>query len=115
MELAFFVVEIGLSVSEYRSLTDTEKMLIKKRHEQKFINDITWMRNAVLNAVNNALRKKRQRFIELFPKKQIKADKEYNENAIKIIHELEEKEGKSWVDKVYKEAGMKKPQRKAGE
>ncbi|GIO27724.1 hypothetical protein [Ornithinibacillus bavariensis] len=73
------------------------------------------MRNAVLNAVNNALRKKNKRFIELYKKKQEKADKEYNENAIKVILEIEERKGKSWVDRVYQATGVKKPQEKVGE
>lgn len=114
MELAFFVVEIGMSKSEYESLTETEKMFIRKRHEQKFINDVTWMRNAVLNAVNNALRKKGKKFIDLLPKKQAKADKEYNHNAIKTILEMEEEQGKSWVDKIYRANNIKMPQRESG-
>ena len=66
------------------------------------------MRNAVLNAEANINRKKGKKFIELFPKKQ-KADKDYNENAVKNILDMEEKNGKSWVDLVYKANGMKKP------
>lgn len=111
MELAFFIVEIGMSVSEYRQLTEIEKMFIRKRYEQKLINDTTWMRNAMLNAVNNALRKKGKKFIDLFPKKQTKADKEYNENAIEIIQKIEERDGKSWVNLIYERAGLRKPQR----
>ena len=114
MELAFFVVDIGMSKCEYESLTETEKMFIKKRHEQKFINETTWLRNAVLNAVNNALRKKGKKFIDLFPKAPKKADKEYNENAIKTILEMEEKNGKGWVALIYKRNGIKTP-RKGGE
>lgn len=102
MELAFFVVEVGMSKAEYEQLTETEKMFIRKRHEQKFINETTWLRNAVLNAVNNALRKKGKKFIDLFPKAPKKADKEYNENAIKTILEMEEKKGKGWVEKIYR-------------
>ncbi|WP_235924911.1 phenylalanine racemase [Neobacillus sedimentimangrovi] len=111
MELAFFVVEIGISKNEYEQLTETEKMFIRKRHEQKFINETTWMRNAVLNAVNNALRKKGKKFIDLFPKAPKKADKEYNENAVKTILEMEEKNGKDWVDRIYKANGMKTPKK----
>lgn len=110
MELAFFIVEIGMSKSEYESLTEVEKMFIRKRYEQKLINDTTWMRNAMLNAINNALRKKNKKFIDLFPKKQVKADKEYNEKAIKNILEIEERKGKSWVDKILRANGIKRPQ-----
>ncbi|KIO62139.1 hypothetical protein B4065_3359 [Caldibacillus thermoamylovorans] len=111
MELAFFVVEIGMSKKEYESLTETEKMFIRKRHEQKFINETTWARNAVLNGVNNAMRKKGKKFIDLFPKKQPRADKEYNENAVKTILTMEEKKGKVWVDLIYKRNGQKPPQK----
>lgn len=76
---------------------------------------MTHLRNAVLNAVSNALRKKNKKFIDLYKKKQAKADKEYNHNAIQVIHEIEEKEGKSWVDRIYRESGLRKPQREAGE
>lgn len=114
MELAFFIVEIGMSKSEYESLTETEKMFIRKRYEQKFINDITWLRNAVLNAVNNALRKKGKKFMELFPKAPKRADKEYNENAIKTVLKLEKKNGKGWVERIYR-ANEIKPLKKGGE
>ena len=114
MELAFFVVEIGMTKSEYEQLTETEKLFIRKRYEQKFINETTWMRNATLNAINNSFRKKNKKFIDLFPKKPQKADKEYNENAIKAILEIEEKNGKSWVEKIYRANGIKPP-KKGGE
>lgn len=111
IELAFFIVDVGMSKSEYESLTETEKMFIRKRHEQKFISEKTWLRNAVLNAVNNALRKKGKKFIELFPKKQHKADKEYNKNAIKIVMEMEKTNGKSWINLIYERNGKKPPQK----
>jgi len=114
MELAFFVVEIGMTKSEYEQLTETEKLFIRKRYEQKFINETTWMRNATLNAINNAFRKKNKKFIDLFPKKQKKADKEYNEKAIKTILKMEEKNGKGWVAKIYRANGIKPP-KKGGE
>lgn len=109
MELAFFVVEVGVSRDEFDSYTEKEKLFIRKAHESKFIKDTTWKRNASLNAQVNANRKKNKRFIELFPKKQVLVDKDYNENAIKNILDIEKNKGKSWVDKVYKANGMKKP------
>lgn len=83
-------------------------MFIRKEHENKFLSDTTWFRNAMLNAEANINRKKGKRFIELFPRKH-KADKEYNKNAVKNILEMEERNGKVWVDLVYKANGMKKP------
>lgn len=67
-----------------------------------------------MNAVNNALRKKNKKFQELFKKKQAKADKEYNITAINVILEMEAEKGKSWVDRIYKANGMKKPQQGTG-
>lgn len=108
MDLAFFVVQVGMTKNEFDTLSEKEKLFIRKAHENKFVSDTTWMRNAFLNAEANINRKKNKKFIELFPKNQ-KADIEYNENAIQTITEMEEEKGKSWVDKIFKANGMKKP------
>lgn len=99
-----------MSRAEFEMLTEKEKKFIRKAHENKFIHDTTWLRNAVLNAEANVNRKKNARFKDLFPKKQV-ADKEYNENAIENILEMEKEKGKSWVDRVYAANGMKTPQK----
>lgn len=88
---------------------------MRKEYESKLVTDMTHIRNAVLNAVNNALRSKNKKFIELFKKKNEKADKEYNLKAIDVILEIEERNGKGWVDKILKASGFKKPQKKEGE
>ncbi|WP_249934221.1 phenylalanine racemase [Marinilactibacillus psychrotolerans] len=108
MDMAFFVVQIGMTKKEYDQLTELEKMFLRKEYENKFVKDTTWMRNAVLNAEANANRGKNKRFQELFPKTN-KADIEYNEDAIKNITEIEKNNGKSWVDKIYKANGKNKP------
>lgn len=100
-----------MSRAEFDMLTEKEKLFIRKEHENKFLKDTTWTRNAMLNAEANANRKKGKKFIDLFPKKPTKADKEYNENAVKHILEMEDRRGKSWVDKVYKANGMKTPKK----
>lgn len=69
----------------------------------------TQIRDAFYNAYVNANRKKNSKFEPLYKKKNEKVDKEYNENAIEIIREIEETEGKSWVDKLYSSIGMKRP------
>ncbi|CAG9621091.1 phenylalanine racemase [Sutcliffiella rhizosphaerae] len=106
-ELAFFVVHIGLSPKDYSQLTNLEKLFISKEYENKFISSTTWTRNAVLNGVANARRNKGKKFIDLFPKKQAKADLEYNENVIEAISRMENKNGKGWVDRVYEKLGFK--------
>lgn len=109
------MVNFGYTKRDYYELTELEKSFIHKEYETKLVNEMTHLRNAVLNAVNNAFRKKNKKFIDLYKKKQAKVDKEYNENAVKVIHEIEEQEGKSWVDRIYQESGLKRPQRKVGE
>ncbi|EOR25020.1 hypothetical protein A499_06450 [Niallia nealsonii AAU1] len=100
-----------MSKSEFDSLTEVEKMFIRKAHENKFLKDTTWIRNAVLNAEANINRKKGKKFIDLFPKKAHKVDKDYNENAVKNILGMEEKKGKSWVEKIFKANRVKSPEK----
>lgn len=87
-------------------------MFIMKAWETKLVSDSTHMRNAVLNAVNNAMRKKSKKFVDLWKKKQKKLDKELAHDNLKIVQKLEKENDKSWVEKIYKANGMKKPQRK---
>lgn len=70
------------------------------------VSDNTLMRNAVLNAVSNALRKKNARFRELWKKIARPIDKDQAAENIKIVKEIEEKEGKGWVDKVLRVNGF---------
>ncbi|WP_416149431.1 phenylalanine racemase [Salipaludibacillus sp. HK11] len=110
-ELAFFVARVGMSRKEFDQLTETEKMFIRKEHENKFVEDTTWIRNAVLNGTVNANRKKNKKFVELFPKKQSRADIEYNENAMKTVLKMEKEKGKGWVDKIYQKLKMTSPKK----
>lgn len=64
------------------------------------------MRNAVLNAVSNALRKKNARFRELWKKVTRPIDKEQAEENVKVVQEIEEKEGKGWIDKILRANGF---------
>lgn len=69
------------------------------------------MRNAVLNAVSNALRKRNSRFRELWKKLAHPVDKSRAEENIRIVQEIESKEGKGWIDKVLKANGLKRRKR----
>lgn len=109
MDLAFFVVNFGYTKADYQQLTEAEKKFIRKEFEKKTITDATYIRDAVFNAVNNALRKRNSKFQELFKKRQVKADVEFNQNAIKVVNDLEKRGGKSWVEKVYAANGLKIP------
>lgn len=112
IDFAFFVTNFNYTKDDYLNLTPKEKVFIMKAWESKLVSDTTHIRNAVLNAVSNAMRKKNKKFNELWKKKQRKLDKEYAENNLKIIQDLEEKSDKSWVDKIYGVNGMTKPIRK---
>lgn len=108
MDFAFFHVNFYTSKADYLAFTEVEKAFIRKEYESKMISENTQSRNAFYNAYVNANRKKNSKFQELYKKKQEKADKEYNTNAIKVILNMEEKQGKSWVDKIYAANGMKR-------
>ena len=108
MDFAFFAVNFHYSRADYNALTATEKAFIYKAWEDKTVSDSTFIRDAVLNAVSNALRKKHSPFKKLWKKLQQKADTEKAKDDIKIALEIEEKEGKGWVDRIYKAAGLKR-------
>ena len=112
IDFAFFFVNFGTSKSEYLDLTRREKAFIIKAWEDKLIRETTYNRNATLNAVSNALRKKSARFVELWKKAQQPVDIEMVATHLEIIERVEEADGKSWVDAIYKANGMKKPKRR---
>lgn len=70
------------------------------------VSDNTLLRNAVLNAVSNVLRKKNARFRELWKKVARPIDRNLAEENLKIVQKIEEKEGKGWVDKILKANGF---------
>lgn len=70
------------------------------------------MAAAVGNAVNNSLRKKGKRPIPLWKKKRKQLDTNQAKENLALILDVERKEGKSWIDYVYKMNGRK---RKGGE
>lgn len=112
IDFAFYFVNFGTSKDEYLELTKREKYFIRKAHENKIVQENTLMRNAVLNAISNAMRKKSQKFIDLWKKSRKELDKDLASNNLQIITEVERKEGKSWVDKIYEANNLKKPNRK---
>lgn len=113
-DFAFFFVNFECSKKEYEELTELEKLFIRKAYETKLINDTIYQRDAHYNALINANRKKSKKFIDLFKPRPKKADKEFNQNAMQSIVETEQKEGKSWVDKLYAGIGRKRPKKKGG-
>lgn len=108
MDFAFFAVNFHYSKADYMALTPTEKAFIYKACEDKTVSDTTLIRDAVLNAVSNALRKKNARFRKLWKKANAPSDKERALADIKIAEEVEQKEGKGWIDKILRANGFKK-------
>lgn len=58
IDFAFYFVNFGTTKSEFLELTRREKAFIRKAWEDKQVRESELMRNAVLNAVSNAMRKK---------------------------------------------------------
>lgn len=114
IDFAFFVVNFQYSKADYEALTPKEKIFIMKAWETKLVSDTTHIRNATLNAVSNAMRKKGSKFADLWTKKQQRLDTELAHNNLRIVEKIENNNDKSWVDKVYKANGMRKPEEKGG-
>ncbi len=109
IDLAFFVTNFQYTKAEYQELTPKEIAFIMKAWETKLVNDTTQMRNAVMNAVANAMRGKGKKFAELWEKKRSKLDKDVAYDNLAIVENLEKDNDKSWVDAVYAANGMIKP------
>lgn len=79
------------------------------------MSDTTFIYNAVFTATYNVNRKKNKRALKLWRKARVrKADKEVIQDNLKIILEVEEKEGKSWIAQIYRENGLPAPRKKGG-
>lgn len=110
MDLAFFIVHFGLSKADYYDLTEREKMFIRKEYERKTVSETTLLRDAVFNALWNVNRKKGRGFRQLW-KKHVPVDKDQVQTDLKIIEEIEAKE-KGWVERIYRENGLKMRRRR---
>lgn len=84
-----------------------------KAYEDKVISEGYAMYNAVFTAVYNANRPKRKKALKLWRKaKTQKANIETVNENLAIAREVEAKEGKAWVDLIYKKNGLKPPGRR---
>lgn len=113
MDFAFFAVNFGYSKRDYLELTDTERMFIYKAYENKTVSWTTLVRDAVFNAVGNALRKKNKRFQKLWKKRTKKVDRDVIRETTNTIIDIEKGE-KGWIDLIYKANGMKRKKQKGG-
>lgn len=109
IDFAFFFVNFGVSKSEYLELTKREKAFIMKAWEDKQVLDSELLRNAALNAVSNALRKKGAKFTDLWKRKQQPADMKIVQANMIAVEKSIKDEGQSWVDLIYQANNLKKP------
>lgn len=72
------------------------------------VSDVYNIYNAVYTANYNLNRKKGKKPMKLFKKKQKKADMRVVEQNFDIVKNVEKKEGKSWVQKIYEANGLKR-------
>lgn len=93
-------MNFNYSRADYNALTPKEKVFILKAFETKTVQQTTLIRNAVLNAFVNALRKKDKRFIELWEKPCEKPNLEEIESNVEIV--TQSGADRSWVEKIYK-------------
>ena len=113
IDFAFFAANFGYSKGDYESLTRRERAFLYKAWEDREVFRTTMLYNAVYTATYNVNRKKNKRALKLWRRGQVQmADKEIAEENLKIALEVEEKEGKNWVNLVYQKNGLKKPERR---
>ena len=108
IDFAFFAVNFGYSKTDYEELTPKEKAFIYKAWEEKFVSDSYHVYNAVFTATYNVNRGKNKKALKLWRKAKVrKADMEIIQDNLKIIREVEQKEGTAWIEKIYRANGMK--------
>jgi hypothetical protein len=81
-----------------------------KAWEDKTVRDTTYIRDAVLNAIVNGLRKKRQKFRKLWKKAgKMTEDKQMDmKQKLQAIEEIEKTSTKNWIEKILENAGLKR-------
>ena len=109
IDFAFFFVNFGTSKKDFMELTKRDKVFIRKAWEEKEVRESTFLRNAVMNAVSNAMRDRKQPFRELWTKKNQPANFEIIEVNLETIEESNQNDKFDWVAEVYKANGFNKP------
>lgn len=109
IDFAFFFVNFGTSKKDFMELTKRDKVFIRKAWEEKEVRESTFLRNAVMNAVSNAMRDRKQPFRELWTKKNQPANFEIIEVNLETIEESNKTDKFDWVAEIYKANGFNKP------
>ena len=104
--MAFFVVNFGYTRKDFDDLTETERLFIKREYEEHLVTQSTVIRDAVLNAVGNALRGKGKAFRKLW-RKVSEVDKKQAEDDLAFVRHMEEQnKDNNWIDIIRKNAGL---------
>lgn len=84
-------------------MTPREIAFIRKAWEDKMVSDSYNLYNAMFKATYNVQRPKRKRALKLWQKLRTKkADMEVVQDNLRIVKEVEQKEGLDWVKQIYK-------------
>lgn len=100
IDFAFFAVNFGYSKSEYEELTPTEIAFIYKAWEDKTVRESNLLNQSVYNALVNSNRKKNKSYQPLWKKKG-NIDIDLAKDNEKLIRDIEKRDGKDWVKKIY--------------
>lgn len=109
IDFAFFVVNFGYTKRDYLELTPRERYFILKAWEDKHVLETSLQYRSTFTATYNVNRPKRKAALKLWNRKKTeKADMEVVQRNMAIAYEVIEKEGNSWIDKIYKANGLKR-------
>lgn len=100
IDFAFFVVEFGFSRQEYEELTERQIHFIRKAWENREVRQTNLINMAVSNALANLHRKKGKPPIPLW-KKPASFDVSKAKDGVKVIEEIEARDGKGWIQKLW--------------
>lgn len=77
------------------------------------ITQTTMLYNAIYTAVYNAMRPKNKRALPLWRKRRMKkANTEIVTENLRVVQEVESREGKEWVRRIYQANGLTPPERR---
>ncbi len=113
IDFAFFASNFGYSKSDYEAVTRKELAFLRKALENRMITQTTMLYNAIYTAVYNAMRPKNKRALPLWRKRRMKkANTEIVTENLRVVQEVESREGKEWVRRIYQANGLTPPERR---
>lgn len=113
IDFAFFVANFGWTRDDYLDITPRQKAFIMKAFEDRVVRDTNLQNMAFGNALANLYRKKHAPAIPLWQKPSAPADIERARANIEVVLEMEKRDGKGWIDKIYKANRLSRTRREA--